>query len=89
MEFIAFLFILAVVLLGFKVLGLVLKTGFFLLSLPILIVVSIVVAVVIFALIPVALVTGLLAVILAPIGLLAPVIPLLLIGLGIYLLVKR
>lgn len=89
MEFITFLFILALVLLCFKALGLILKTGFFLLSLPILIIASIVVAVVIFALIPVALVTGLIAVILAPIGLLAPVLPLLLIGFGIYLLVKR
>ncbi|HDQ44048.1 MAG TPA: hypothetical protein ENN17_00945 [bacterium] len=87
MDFIAFLFILAVVLFCFKGLGLILRTGIFLLSIP-LIIAAVVTSVLIFALIPAAFITGLLALILAPIGLFAPVIPLLLIGLGIYLLFK-
>lgn len=88
MELIAFLFILAFVLLFMKALGLILKTGFFILSIPILLIVSFVVAVVIFSVLPLALVTGALAIVLAPIGLLAPVLPLILIGLGVYLLVR-
>ena len=50
MELIVFLFILAFVLLFIKGLGLILKTGLFILSIPILLIVSFVMAVVIFSL---------------------------------------
>jgi len=89
MELISFLLILALVLVAFKLLGLILKAGIFLLSIPLQILVAAFIAILIFALIPVTLTTGLVAIMLAPLGLFAPLIPLAIIGFGIYLFARK
>ncbi len=89
MELISFLLILALVLVAFKLLGLIFKAGIFLLSIPLQILVVLFIAILIFTLIPVTLTTGLVAIILIPLGLVAPLIPLAIIGFGIYLFARK
>ena len=89
MEIIAFLLILGLILIAFKFLGFIFRTGFFLISIPFQILAAAICAVVIFAILPVALITGVFAVILIPLGLFAPLLPILLIGFGLYLLARR
>ncbi len=84
--FIAFLVIFAAVLILLKVAGAVFKVGFFLISIPIRIIIALLTAVLAVALFPIALVTGIFAVILAPFLFAAPFV---LIGLGIYLLARN
>ena len=88
MDILAFLFIFGIILLCFKGLGLIIKAGFFFLSLPFVILFSLIVSGILIALLPVALVSGLIALVLAPLGLLGPLLPILLIAAGIYLLVR-
>lgn len=88
MDFLVFLLIFGVILLCFKGLGLVIKTGLFLLSLPFVLIFSLIFSVLCIALIPAALISGLIALVLAPLGLLAPFLPILLIAAGIYLLIR-
>jgi len=88
MDILAFLLIFGIVLICFKGLGHIIKAGFFLLSLPFVILFSLVFSGIIIALLPVALLSGLIGIILVPLGLLAPLLPILLIAAGIYLLVR-
>ena len=89
MEFITFLIILGFVLILIKVLGLLFRAGIFLISIPLQILMALVVAAVLFAILPVTLITGLLAAVLVPLGILVPLLPFLLIGFGIYMLARK
>jgi hypothetical protein len=89
LDILAFLFVVFVIVAFFKVAGLIFKTGIFLLSLPLMILVGIILAVVFFAIFPVALIGGLLTVIFAPLVILTPLLPLVLIGFGILLLARN
>jgi len=66
LEIFAFFFIVFVIVALFKVAGLIFKTGIFLLSLPLMILVGVLLTVVFFAVFPFALIGGLLTVIFAP-----------------------
>jgi uncharacterized membrane protein len=89
MDFLAFLLIFGILLLCFKGLGLIIKTGLFILSLPLILIFSLIFSVLFIALLPVALVSGLIALVLIPLGVLAPLLPILLIVAGIYLLLRQ
>jgi hypothetical protein len=89
MEFLTFLIILGLVLIGIKVLGLLFKAGIALISIPFQILGAVVVAAVLFAVLPVTLITGLLAAVLVPLGILVPLLPFLIIGFGIYMLARK
>ena len=89
MDLLALLFIVVLILGAFKLLGLVFKAAFFLISIPLQILAAVVIGVVLMAVLPVTLFGGLLAVILVPLGILAPLLPLALIVIGIYLLAHR
>ena len=89
MEIVTFLFIFLLVLIMFKAMGLILKTGIFLISIPLQIVAGLVVTLLIIALLPVTLVTGILTALLAPFVILFPLLPILLVGLGIYLVARK
>lgn len=88
MDLLAFLLIFGILLLCFKGLGLIIKTGLFILSLPLIILFSLIFSALFIALLPVALLSGLVALVLTPLGLLAPLLPILLIIAGIYLLLR-
>lgn len=88
MDILAFIFLVALFLVGFKILGLVFKAGIFLLSIPLLIVFSVVGAVLMLAVVP-AVLTGLVTVLFLPLGLLGPLLPFLLVGLGLWLILKH
>ena len=87
MEILSILLILAVVLIAFKLLGLIFKTGIFILTIPLQIIAVIVIFILCITLFPI-IITFITAAILVPVGLLAPLLPLLAIGFGIYLLLK-
>ena len=89
MEIISFLIIVALVLVVFKALGLIVKAGIFLLSIPLQIVIAVFITALILIVVPVTLATGFLAILLAPLGLLIPLLPFLLISLGIYMFSRR
>ena len=79
-----------IVLLFFGFLKLFIHIGIFIITLPIKILAAILsVFVVVFVLIPLELVSGIAALLLAPLALLLPLIPLFLLGLGVYLLIKN
>ena len=88
MELIGFVLILGVALILLKCLGWVFRAGIFLISIPLQILLAIIVAVIAIALLPAALVTGALFII-APLGLLVAFFPVILIGIGIYLLARK
>jgi hypothetical protein len=87
MEILSILLILAVILIAFKLLGLIFKTGIFILTIPLQIIAVIVIFILCITLFPI-IITFITAAILVPVGLLAPLLPLLAIGFGIYLLLK-
>jgi len=89
MEFLAFLLILGIVLITIKILGLIFRASIFLLSIPLQIFAGVIIAVVLFTVIPATLITGFFAFVLIPLGILAPLLPLFLIGYGIYLLARK
>lgn len=89
MDLLAFLLLFVVILAVFKIGGILFKTAFFLISIPLQIVAALVVTILLLAIVPITLFSGLLGLILLPLGLLAPLLPLLLIGFGIYLLARR
>ena len=89
MDLLALLLIVVLVIGAFKLLGLVFKTAFFLISIPLQIIAAVVIGVVLMALLPVTLFSGFLAMILVPLGLLAPLLPVALIVIGIALLARR
>ena len=89
MELIAFLFLFICFLVGFKVLALVFKASFFVLTIPLQIIAALIGIFCVTLFLPLAVAGGLLATIFAPILILKPLLPLLLIGAGVYLLAKN
>lgn len=88
MDILAFLFILVLIVAGFKILGFLFKAAIFMISIPLQIIMFLILASIIFAVLgPVF--TGLIGLILIPLGLLAPLLPVLLIAAGIYLLAHK
>jgi len=87
-ELFSFLLILALVLLAFKLLGIVIKTSIFLISIPLQILFALLLTIVIFLVLPVALVSGM-SIFLASLGMLAGFLPFILVVFGIYLLVRK
>jgi hypothetical protein len=85
----ALIVVVLVVIAGFKLLGLVLKAGLFILGIPLMILGAVTLTALVIAVVPLTLVGGLFAAVLAPIALLVPLLPLVLIGLGIALLAKK
>ncbi|MBN2417229.1 hypothetical protein JXO52_15435 [bacterium] len=88
MEIIAFLFILILIVAGFKLLGFLFKAAIFMISIPLQILLFLFLASIIFAVIG-PLFTGLVGLIIIPLGLMAPLLPILLIALGVYLLAHK
>jgi hypothetical protein len=89
MELAVIFLMLAAFLIFFKLLAFVFKAGFFILSIPFQIIGAILAVVLVILLLPVAVMAGFLTVILTPIFVLGPLLPLLLVLLGIYLVVKK
>lgn len=87
MEILSILFILALILIACKLLGLIFKTGIFILTIPLQIISMIVIFILCIAVFPI-IITFITAAILVPLGLLAPLLPFLAIGFGVYLLLK-
>jgi len=90
MDILAFLFILILVIAGFKLLGFFFKAAIFLISIPLQIILFLIVASVLFAVVG-PLFGGLvgLGLIIIPLGILAPLMPIILIALGAYLLAHK
>ncbi len=87
MELLSILLILAILLIAFKLLGLIFKTGIFLLTIPLQIITVIIIFILAIAIFPVIL-SFVTAAILVPLGFFAPLLPFLVIVFGIYLLLK-
>ena len=88
MEILSILLILALILIAFKLLGLVLKAGIFILTIPLQIIAIIVIFILCIVLFPI-IITFITTAILVPLGFVAPLLPFLAIGFGIYLLLKK
>lgn len=88
MEIIAFLFILILIVAGFKILGLLFKAAIFMISIPLQILLFVILAAFVFAVLG-PLFTGLVGLIIIPLGLMAPLLPILLVALGVYLLAHK
>ncbi len=89
MELLTIIGLVCLIIIGFKLLGWILKAGFFLISIPFQILGAVIVILVMVALIPLGVISGLLAVILVPLGFLIPLLPFFMIGFGIYLLARK
>jgi hypothetical protein len=89
MELAAFLILLGLVLIGFKLFALILKAGVFVLSIPFQILGALFAVFLILLLFPFAIVAGVLATIFAPLLVLGPFLPFLLVLFGIYLIVRH
>ena len=88
MSVLAFLILFLVVLAGFKLLGLVFKIGIFVLTLPLQILGAVILALIFVLAFPIALVAGITGLILSPL-ILFVFGPILLIGLGLALILRR
>ncbi len=89
MEIGIILLLLGLFLVGFKILGLLFKATFFILTIPLQIIGAIIGVVLVVALAPFAAVAGFLGIIFAPLLILGPLLPLLLVGLGLYLIIRH
>ncbi|MFQ5824180.1 MAG: hypothetical protein ACE5JB_09015 [bacterium] len=89
MELAVILLMLAAFLIFFKLLAVVFKTGFFILSIPFQIFGAILAVVLVVLLVPFVMMAGFLTVIFAPIFVLGPFLPLLLVILGLYLVIRK
>ena len=89
MEVAILLILLGVFLIGFKLLGLVFKAGIFVLTIPFQILGALLGVFLVLLLVPFAVVAGIVAVVFAPLLVLGPFLPLLLVALGLYLIVKH
>ena len=89
MELAVFLILVGLFLIGFKLLALVFKAGFFVLTIPFQILGAILGALLVVFLLPFAIAGGVLAVIFAPLLVFGPLLPLLLIAFGVYLISKN
>jgi len=88
MELAVVLLLLAAFLIGFKLLAIVFKAGIFVLSLPFQLIGAVFGVVLVVLLIPFAVLGGFFAALFAPILILGPWLPLLLVLLGVYLIVR-
>lgn len=88
MELGVILLLLGLFLIGFKLLGLIFKASFFILSIPFQILGAILGVMLLVFLLPFATVAAVLTAILAPLFILGPLLPLLLVGFGFYLILK-
>lgn len=89
MEIAVILLLFAAFFIGFKLLALVFKAGVFVLTLPFQIIGAVFGVVLVLLLIPVAVLGGIFAALFAPFLILGPWLPLLLVLLGLYLVVKN
>jgi hypothetical protein len=89
MEIIGLLFLFVCFLAFFKVFALVFKAGLFVLTIPLQIVGAIISVFFLTLFLPLAIVGGIVATIFAPLLIIKPLLPLLLIGAGVYLLLKN
>jgi len=89
MELAAFLILLGLFLIGFKLFALFFKAGVFVLTIPFQILGALFAVFLVILLLPFAVVTGVLAAVFAPLLILGPFLPFLLVILGIYLIVKH
>ena len=87
MELLSILFLVVLVLLVFKVLGLIFKAGFLVLTIPVKIAAVVLIALLSAVLVPLSVIGALLSFFMA--GFLAPFVPLFLIGFGVYLFARR
>ena len=90
MELMSLLLIILLAWLFFKMLGFIFNAAAFMIVFPLkLLALGLASLLVIFVLIPLGLVAGLAGIILAPLAVLVPLLPFLLIGVGLYLLMKN
>lgn len=89
MELAIILLMFAFFLIFFKLLAVIFKAGFFVLSIPFQIIGAIIAVFFIIMLLPFVAVAGALAVVFAPLLVIGPFLPLLLVLLGLYLVVKK
>ena len=89
MEIIAVLLLFAAFFIFFKLLAVVFKAGFFVLSIPLQIAGALLGLLLVFIFVPLAVVAALTTAILSPLFILGPFLPLLLILFGLYLLVRK
>ncbi|RKY79274.1 hypothetical protein DRQ00_03520 [candidate division KSB1 bacterium] len=89
MEVLTLLVIGLAFLLSIKLLALLFKTGIFILALPLQIFAALILTIIFLVLVPIGVITGILTVVLSPLLFLGPLLPILLVALGIYLLLRR
>ncbi|MFQ5865232.1 MAG: hypothetical protein ACE5IW_08410 [bacterium] len=89
MELAIILLLFAAFLICLKLLAVVLKTGFFILSIPFQILGAVLAVVLVLIFVPFVVVAGILTAVFAPIFVLGPFLPLLLVLLGLYLVAKK
>jgi len=89
MELAIILLMFAFFLIFFKLLAVVFKVGLFVLSIPFQIIGAIFLVVLMMMLLPFVAVAGVLAIVFAPLLVIGPFLPLLLVLLGLYLVVKK
>ena len=84
-----FLFVFLLIAAALKLAGFFIKTGLFILTLPVIILAGVLLTTFFFLIFPFALIGSLLTVILAPLAFLTPLLPIILIGFGILLLARN
>ncbi len=89
MDIVAFLMILILVIVAFKVAAVIFKTAFFLISIPLQIVLFVGLSLIMVALLPAMIITGLTAIFMIPYAFLGPLLPFILVLLGLYLVLKK
>lgn len=88
MELAAILIILGFFILGVKIFGIVFKASLIVLSLPFIVIASLVLTVLFFVLFPVAVVAGALSFLLIPLSILGPALPVILLALIIFAITR-
>jgi hypothetical protein len=88
MELAVLLLLLGVFIIFFKLLALIFKGAFYVLSIPFIIIGSVLAVVLVILFIPLAVVAGVLTVVFAPLFVLGPLLPLVLLCFGVYLVLK-
>jgi len=89
MEILSFLLLCGIFFIGFKLLIILLKGTAFVISLPFIILASVLTPLFLILIFPVVLLSGVASLFLIPLGILGHFLPLILIGVGIYLLARR
>ena len=88
MEFLGILFLIVIILGAFKLLGIIFKAGIFLISIPFQIIGAVLLAIFVAVMIPAGIVAGIIALILAPLLIFGPLLPIILLVIVIYFIVK-